>query len=127
MRPGTLLRTLAICSALVASISLAACSSDDGNGSSGQSGGNAGSTEEYCEAVREFVEIVQRLGGQEPTDEDADRFVELLTQANASAPPQVRRDVSAAFLGDSAAQESVERYNRDECGVDLSAISTTPQ
>jgi len=126
MRPGTLFRTFAICSALVACIGLAACSSDDdnGNSSSGQSGGDAGSVEEYCEVVRELFEVGQTIGPREPTDDEVDRMVDLLRDAQAAAPPQVRRDFSATFVGDADARESLAEYNQTECGVDMTSQGT---
>jgi hypothetical protein len=118
MRPRIVVRTFAIGLALLASLGLVACSSDDDNGSSGQSGGDTGSTEEYCEAVRELVEIAEQAGGAQVSEDVVDQLTDLLTQANQSAPPQIRRDFSAAFLGSSDAQESVERYNQETCGLD---------
>jgi hypothetical protein len=129
MRHTTFVRSLAVCAALLAGTGLVACSDDGDSGSNNASSGQDGdsnSTADYCEVVRELFAVGQTIGTREPSDAEVDQMVDLLREASAAAPSQIRRDFSAAFVGDESAQESLSEYNQEQCGVDIATGTSTP-
>lgn len=121
MRLSTFLRPAVLCSALLAPVLAAGCSSGGGDHSStGSTGG--GSEQQYCAAIRALNEQLQPYSGSViPTDQES-QIVDQLTQALAVAPPKVAEDFRKSVIGDSYARDNFDLYNKRQCGVDTSSL-----
>jgi hypothetical protein len=129
MRSRALIRSVGACLAVVALLGVASCSDDDngsGGGAAEQGGsGSEGSIKQYCDAAKEGLEIAKRARNGTMSEEDPKRFIELFSQASAATPAEIRRDAAAAFRGDPYAQDNVDLFMQEQCGVDVDELSTT--
>ena len=129
---------------LVAAAALGACSDDEGDPEAFCAGieeiasvealiGGAPAEQDPGTSMRNAAERMRQLSGDAPEEIDGDvrRIADAVEAlAEAAADPDVGvaarlSEIDLELLGEAAA--NVERYARDECGVDLStSTSTTP-
>lgn len=103
---------------LVLGLLAAACSGDGGGG------GGAGDEESarFCELMEEFVELADEAiagassGDAEDLEDLTDRVEEVISEAEASAPPAIADIIDSAEPED---QERITTYVTEECGVEL--------
>jgi hypothetical protein len=110
---------------LVGSIGLVACSSDDGADDAAEPTQQAQASPDltrYCEAVRAGYDIAVQLQSADPPAESMDRLVDQFAIALTTAPDAVRRDYAQVLFGNESAQDKIDDFNNDTCGVDTGSV-----
>jgi hypothetical protein len=115
MRSEVIRRCVVTFIALLVGLSVFACSSDGGDDAQpDQPSQGAGSTDEYCDAVRKATDIENQTSGDRTPEQD-EQMLEAIKQAFETAPSDIRAELATSFVGNAAAEESVRQFNETFC------------